>query len=241
MENITAYINRRISSILGLGLLENVIIDSIIITENVNSTLNKDGLILEYKTVFNPVPGMKHYSYRIDKQQGDGGPGRQRHIHLYYNGEQPFAMNVDGTAHDGYHQVKIPSELVPFLKGKGFAIPTNNIIELKQYNSAGQLLCENINVATINEIAFNVIEAIKKAHYITIFEANVGTYQLIWHSKIRGKYKHVNKLIDIPQDRISEIKYILIDFLKSTGKYVDNVSDIFDGSYAKHSLFVAWR
>ena len=66
------------------------------------------------------------------------------------------------------------------------------------------------------------------------------TYQLIWHSKIRGKYKHVNKLIDIPQDRISEIKYILIDFLKSTGKYVDNVSDIFDGSYAKHSLFVAW-
>lgn len=102
------------------------------------------------------------------------------------------------------------------------------------------MLCENINVATINEIAFNVTEAIKKAHYITIFEANVETYQLIWHSKIRGRYKHVNKLTDIPQNRISDIKYILVDFLKSTGKFADDVSDIFDGSDAKHSLFVAW-
>lgn len=240
MESITAYLNRRITTILGSGILENVIIDSIVVTEQVDSTLNKDGLILEAKVLREPVPGIKHYSYRIDKQQGEGGPGRQRHIHLYKNDIESFAMNVDATAHDGYHQVRIPDDLVPFLKSKGFSIPDNNIIELKQYNSAGQLLCEDVDCGTLNDIVFNVTSAIRQAHKITIFEANVETYQVIWHSQLRDKYQHVNKLAYIPQERITEIKFILIAFLKSTGKYIDDVRDIFDSSNSPSNLFVAW-
>lgn len=241
MENITACINRKINSILGRNLLENVIIDSIIVTEQVNQSFKKERLILlESKNAFSPVPGVKHYSYRIDKQQGDGGPGRQRHVHLYYNGKELFAMNIDASAHDGYHQVEIPKELNPFLVSKGFPIPSNNIIELRQYNSIGQLLCEDMNVAALNNIAFNITEAIKHARCITIFEANVDTYQIRWHSKIRNKYNHVNKLVDIPQSYITSIRYILVDFLKSTGKYSGDVSDIFDDSNSLHRLYVAW-
>lgn len=240
MENITAYLNRHISSILGAGILENVIIDTITVSEQVNTQLDKSNLILEAKVFFNPISGVKHYTYRIDPQLGDGGPGRQRHIHLYKNGTEQFAMNVDATSHDGYHQVRIPDDVVPFLQSKGFQIPANNIIELKQFDTRGQLLVEDVNIAVLNDIAFNVTSAFRQAQKITIFEANVETYQIIWHSQIRDRYEHVNKLTNVPQDRISEIRYILVDFLKSTGKYVDDVRDIFDDSSAPSGLFVAW-
>lgn len=152
MENITAYLNRHISSILGAGILENVIIDTITVSEQVNPQLDKSNLILEAKVLFNQIPGVKHYTYRIDPQLGDGGPGRQRHIHLYKNGTEQFAMNVDATSRDGYHQVRIPDDVVPFLQSKGFQIPANNIIELKQFDTRGQLLVEEGNIAVLNDI-----------------------------------------------------------------------------------------
>lgn len=241
MENITAYMNRHINRILGLGVLEDVIVDSITVSEQVHSALNKDGLLLfESKNIFSPIPGVRNYSYRIDKQQGAGGPGRQRHIHLYYNGEELFAMNVDATAHDGYHQVKIPDNLVAFLKNKGFSIPDNNIIELKQYNSTGQLLCENISPSTINKIAFDITHTIRQAKHITLFESNIEPSLIIWNSQIRNKNHHINKLVDIPQYLIPEIKFYIIEFLKSSRKYSDDIKDILDSSNAPHRLFVAW-
>lgn len=239
MENITAFLNRRINAALGAGILENVIIDNITVSEKVNSTLDKSNLI-EAKVLFDPMPGVKHYSYRIDKQQGDGGPGRQRHIHVYKNGEEEFAMNVDATAHDGYHQVKIPDEIVPFLQSKGFQIPTDNIIELKYFDSRGQLLLESVNVMTVNNIAFNVGAAIRRAQRITIVETNLESSQVQYEVKQHYHYQHVNKLEYIPQNQISVVKNILIDFLKTTGKYSDDVEDIIEGKDILHHLYVAW-
>lgn len=239
MENITACINRKINNILGRNLLENVIIDSIIVTEQVNQSFKKEGLILlESKNAFSPVPGVKHYSYRIDKQQGDGGPGRQRHIHLFYNGKELFAMNIDATAHDGYHQVEIPKELNPFLVSKGFPIPSNNIIELRQYNSMGQLLCENVGDATNHDEVFNA--ALQNIQRIAIFEVNVEKYQVSMNSQISNNKYQVAKLVDVPQDRISEVKRTLVNLLKSTGKYADEVSDIVDDKLVPRHLYVAW-
>ena len=88
-------------------------------------------------------------------------------------------MNVDATSHDGYHQVRISDDVVPFLQSKGFQIPANNIIELKQFDIRGQLLVEDGNIAVLNDIAFNVTSAFRQAQKITIFEANVETYQII--------------------------------------------------------------
>lgn len=243
MENITAYLNRRIADILGAGLLENIIVDSIIVTEADNDKFDKSGLILEAIVQYNPVPGVKHYSYRIDKQLGDGGPGRQRHIHIYYKNNELFALNADSTAHDGYHKVKIPDVLSSFLNGKGFPVPPNNIIEFYQVKPDATLLCEDVTVAAINYNVFKVCSAIRNSERITIIEANVDTDQVICNSKVNGKYRHVNRLADIPQDKLDEVKGILVDFLKATGKFSDDKIDIFDSTYTQykpHRLYVAW-
>lgn len=75
MESLTAYLNRKINALLGQGLLEDVVVDTITVAEKVNDSLNKEGLILELKERGINIPGVKHYTYRIDPQQGEGGPG----------------------------------------------------------------------------------------------------------------------------------------------------------------------
>lgn len=237
MESLTAYLNRKINVILGQGLLENVVVDIITVAEKVNDSLNKEGLILELKERGINIPGVKHYTYRIDPQQGEGGPGRQRHIHIFYDGEQSFAMNLDGTAHDCYHQVKISDDIVSFLKGKGFTLPNNNIIELKNFSTGGELICENSN---LDDIVFTATRTISRIRRITIFESNEKSYQAIWQAKKMYNYQHVNKLANLPQDRIAEIKSALIGLLKSTGKYCDDVNSILDGTANPISLYVAW-
>lgn len=241
MEGLTAELYRRIRNVLGSGLLENVIVDYIIVTEEVNNRIKKDGLILEAKTVFNPIPGVKHYTYRIDKQLGDGGPGRQRHIHIYYNGDELFAINADLSAHDGYHQVKIPNVVVPFLNDKGFPVPANHIIEVVQFSTKKKLLCEGEDYGTMNRFALNVGEAIRRASIISIIEANVETYQVKAHSKVVGKYQHVNQLEDIPQCHVYEIKRMLIELLQDLGKFEDAFDILDDKLTTPHRLFVAWN
>lgn len=241
MENITSFLNRRIENILGKGILEDVIIDSIIVPERVFDRMtNTEGLILEAKVAFNPVPGVKHYSYRIDKQQGEGGPGRQRHIHIYYDGEELFAMNADSTAHDGYHQVRIPNELTPFLDDKGFPVPPNNLIEFYQMPSGKQLICEVANYDALNRSMQRVGAVLDDISIITIIEANVETFQVKGHSSVLGKYTHVNQLDMVPQEDLCKTKLQLIELLKRTGKYSDDNLYICDASFAPHKLFVAW-
>ena len=241
MDSITAFLNRSINAILGRGLLEQVIVDYILVAENANSKINTDGLILEAKVSFNPIPGVKHYTYRIDKQQGEGGPGRQRHIHIFFDGNELFAMNADSTAHDGYHQVRIPDEISSFLNSKGFPVPANNIIELLIPTTTGMLLCEGLDYAAITRFAVNAGEIIRKASVITIIEANVETFQVRANSKVAGNYQHVNQLEDVPQCHVHEIRQMLIDLLQDMGKFGESF-DIFDDKLnTPHRLFVAWN
>lgn len=242
MENITSFLNRRIENILGKGILEDVIVDSIIVPERVYNRMNDtEGLVLEAKVAYNPVPGLKHYSYRIDKQQGEGGPGRQRHIHIYYDGVELFAMNADSTAHDGYHQVRIPDELTTFLNDKGFPVPPNNLIEFYQMPDGKQLICEIANEDALSRSAQRVSSVLNSVNTITIIEANVDTFQVKCHSSVVGKYTHVNQLDMVPQEDLCRAKRILIDLLKAAGKYCDEDLYICDGSLtAPHKLFVAW-
>ena len=241
MESFIAYFDRGIKSVLGNGLLEKVIVDYIIISEDVDSQINKEGLILEAKTVFNPIPGVKHYTYRIDKQQGEGGPGHQRHVHIYYNGKQLFALNADLSAHDGCHQVKIPNEIAPFLNNKGFPVPNDYIIEMLHSPDQKELLCEGLNYDAMNRFALNAGEAIRKASVVSIIEANVDTFQVKAHTKVIGKYQHVNQLEAIPQCYIHEVKRMLIELLQSIGRFGETF-DIFDDKVnTPHRLFVAWN
>ena len=89
--------------------------------------------LLEAKTYFNRIPNTK-YSYRLHKVFGEQKPGHLTHAHIYSRGKEIFAMNVDGTAHDGYHQAIIPYEVADFLRSKGFTVPVGNIIEVVAYH-----------------------------------------------------------------------------------------------------------
>lgn len=86
MESLVPYLNSKINKVLGRRLMDKVVVVSIIVTAKGNELIDNNGLILETKTSYKPIPGVKHSSYRIDKQIGDRGPGRQRHIHIYYDG-----------------------------------------------------------------------------------------------------------------------------------------------------------
>ncbi len=241
MNNLTAYINRIIRNVLGSWFLENVIVDYIIVTEEANNRIKKDGLILEAKTHFNPIPGVKHYTYRIDKQQGEGGPGHQRHIHIFYDGKKLFALNADLSAHDGCHQVKIPNEITPFLNDKGFPVPSDYIIEMLRSTADKGFVYEGLDYESMNRFALNAGEAIRRASVISIIEANLETSQVKKHPKVEGKYQHVNQLEEIPQSHSIEIKRMLIDLLNDFGKFGETFDIIDDSLATPHRLFVAWN
>jgi hypothetical protein len=53
------------------------------------------------------------------------------HIQVYARNNQIFAINKDGTAHDGYHKVKIPGRVADELRSRypDWSIPMDNLIE----------------------------------------------------------------------------------------------------------------
>ena len=102
------------------------VVDAIIIDENSEESLlfTQNGLILEhnkYKTFGNTT-----LTYRIDK--GDGTPGHQTHIHVYSKPGQLFAMNTDGTTHDG-SKVQLSKKDQKILSDLGFQVPKDGILE----------------------------------------------------------------------------------------------------------------
>jgi hypothetical protein len=68
--------------------------------------------------------------YSAIKHKPHTNPG-EYHLHIYKRGNQIFAINKDGTAHDQSHQYKIPKKVVVGLKQKfpDWKIPKNNFIE----------------------------------------------------------------------------------------------------------------
>ena len=80
----------------------------------------------EAKTRGTPVGGP--YSVLFHKAHSTVGSD---HIHGYEKNNQLFALNVDGTAHDQSHGVRIPNRLAKGIKNcfPNVTLPTNNMIE----------------------------------------------------------------------------------------------------------------
>lgn len=68
------------------------------------------------------------FSYELHKAHSSVG---QEHMHGYYKNNQIFALNIDGTAHDRSHGIRIPNKVAKGIKQKfpGFKLPANNFIE----------------------------------------------------------------------------------------------------------------
>lgn len=116
--------------------MEEILEDSIItITPEIIFIDNELSNLSEAKDCFSAIAGLKGYSYRKDKPNGTPGPGNQYHWHIYCYGVECFAVNIDGTGHDGYHNVRISQELADFLRSKGANIKATNIIETRIFTS----------------------------------------------------------------------------------------------------------
>lgn len=92
-------------------------------------------ILLEFQT-YKPIPGTKK-SYRIDKECSFTHV--QKHAHVYAKpngkGKELYAVNLDGSGHDGSKHTMEPYE-IEFFKNLGFTIPDNGVIECRTYLSA---------------------------------------------------------------------------------------------------------
>jgi len=66
----------------------------------------------------------------------------QHHLHIYSRGNQLFAINRDGTAHDASHGCRIPNKVAKALKQKypNYNLPKDNMIESSEMSLAGILI-----------------------------------------------------------------------------------------------------
>lgn len=118
---------------------QNYYIESIIFdpgSEYCQSFKNK-GLILEYKEYKDF--GKTMCTYRIDI--GNGEPGRQTHIHVYNKSGQLYAMNIDGTSHDG-SKIHLSKTHQKILANLGFVVPDGGILEWWVIDQAKILLLD---------------------------------------------------------------------------------------------------
>lgn len=106
--------------------LNDCIIDAIIVEENCEEIqlLENRGLIVEHE-VYKQF-GKSTRTYRIDK--GDGFPGHLTHIHVYSKSGQLYAMNIDGTTHDG-SKAQLSKKDQKTLTDLGFQVPKDGILE----------------------------------------------------------------------------------------------------------------
>lgn len=108
------------------------VVDGFITYDDIQLEGTHGKLIVEKKDKFPQIPGTR-YSFRKDNPRGISGPGNQQHIHIYApDNTQLFAINIDGTAHDGCHGAKIPEDVAQFLLSKGYKVPEDRIIEWYQ-------------------------------------------------------------------------------------------------------------
>ncbi len=157
------------------------------------------------EALFQKIPGVKKYGYRIDIPFGEQRPGNQKHMHIYVKNNQIFAINADGSAHDGYHNVKIPDEIVPFIKSKGIVVPPNNIIECFSVQEEQNLLCES------NSNCMDVFNKIA----IVITNESINSTDIICNSKIKDNFNNINLLMIIEK---TYLKNILVDINKDFNK-----------------------
>lgn len=109
--------------------------------EEANSLSKKMSLLgLEYISESNDYQRIPktQMSARFDK--GNTNTLTKDHAHVFAKpnglGKQLFAINVDGTGHDGSSGTAIPKKVGEFLITNGYAIPLNYVVESMSLSAA---------------------------------------------------------------------------------------------------------
>jgi hypothetical protein len=179
------------------------------------SELNSNDRAQFTEAITMPIPNAKTYLYRIDPPNGEISKGNQKHIHIYKRKSELFAINVDGSAHDGCHGVQIPKKVIPFLQSKGFPVPKDRIIEFFQFRDS-KLLVEELKCEfeyEIRSLKKNLLDRLKDVDSFIIIESNIPKNLLGMHSKIVWKYHSLENLGLIYDEHFDKSRDILIECL----------------------------
>lgn len=157
-------------------------------------------------------------------------------------------MNVDGSVYDGYHQVRIPDDVIPFLQKKGFTLSPDNIIEFYMAPVEQSLLLELLEDKVTPEPALSIEFAmwigaiIRRSEAFQLVETNIQEAEIHMHSKVISTYNHVQhiKLSDLGMD-YERTKNMLVHTLDDYPNFIPEVMQIFDPSDHDRQLFVVWN
>lgn len=131
----------------------------------IDDTINIEGfeiLITRYdalpelvnEAISKGLPLIGNFSYLKHPPHGYKG---DYHIHVYDGNNEIFAINKNGTAHDGYHGVRIPNKVFAALSARfgDWKFPLNQIIEGVHYTYFSQ----QVTTMTYREVLseFNVV------------------------------------------------------------------------------------
>lgn len=90
----------------------------------------RECVLLYEHEIYKRIPGTQN-SFRSDP--GNTNTVTLRHSHVYAKpkgrGGQLYALNIDGSGHDGSSGMAIPATHADFFRSKGYAIPDTNILE----------------------------------------------------------------------------------------------------------------
>ena len=227
-----------------LSVLRNYFLESILITEDVYNGIDNSGFIVEAKSTCGEIPGTK-YSYRIDRPFGEQKPGNIKHIHILVKGKDMFAMNADGTGHDGCHNVQIPQDVSDFMTKIGFQVPSNGIIEF-YYAANCHLLMESVNFQMLPtglaQLAMFFGEIIRNSHDFQLIESNIPSADVVIMSQEKYGFVDVRPLpIAIDQNHYQSFKNFLIHALDDYNNFNADVITLNDSRSYSYALYVGSR
>lgn len=139
------------------------------------------GLLLEAKHKGNPLIGSYSY-FQHQRHTPDG----DYHLHIYDGDNEIFAINKGGSAHDGYHGVRIPNKVYKELmkRYKNWKFPPDQIVETVNYfyilNSINDLSFSEIS----NEVAILQSEISLLESFSSIIESKTQPINENVNSKI---------------------------------------------------------
>jgi hypothetical protein len=119
--------NKKVSEViekLTNGEFKEYIIETIVFESEEQKSFLGQQLILEWEQ-YKDIP-KTNLTYRYDS--GNTNTKTKDHIHVFAKNNQLYAINIDGTPHDG-SSAKLGSKEVKFLKSIGFTPPPNGILE----------------------------------------------------------------------------------------------------------------
>ncbi len=155
-------------------------------------------LLQEAKASGKPLIG----TYSVKKHQPHV-PGCDYHLHVYDGSNEIFAINQNGSAHDGYHGVRIPNKVYKELQKqyKNWVLPPDQIIEGVQFTYFLEPI-ESLNyrqVMTESDVIFGELSRME------MFEKHKSSYGLLTEAQQSIIIKSIEEIRTRWQNLFSEL------------------------------------